>query len=150
MPHWCVFSLDSIRIRLRELPDMDVWHVCRRTEKHKYEGRVAMGYVTKASTLSTYALKSLSSAPPILSQKVCRFRRAPRVEVVAPELKTRLRLLHEASQNIRAATNAALVGMVVSGVDPADCEAECLHEYLRVKFEHVGSVFRNNDARPIL
>ena len=36
MPHWCVFSLDSIRIRLRELPDMDVWHVCRRTEKHKY------------------------------------------------------------------------------------------------------------------
>jgi hypothetical protein len=99
-----------------------------------------MGHVTKASSLSTYALKYpfFCTADPL--SRVCRFRRALHIEVVAAELKTRLRLPHEASQNIRAAMNAALVGMVVPGDDPADCEAEGLHEYLRVKLEHVGRV----------
>lgn len=31
--------------------DMDVWHVCRRTEEHKYGGRVTIGHVTKATAL---------------------------------------------------------------------------------------------------
>jgi cytosine/creatinine deaminase len=31
--------------------DMDVWHVCRRTEEHKYGGRVTIGHVTKATSL---------------------------------------------------------------------------------------------------
>src|ERR1700739_3766619 len=31
--------------------DMDVWHVCRRTEEHKYGGRVTVGHVTKAASL---------------------------------------------------------------------------------------------------
>jgi cytosine deaminase len=31
--------------------DMDVWHVCRRTEEYKYGGRVTIGHVTKAASL---------------------------------------------------------------------------------------------------
>ena len=31
--------------------DMDVWHVCQRTEEHKYGGRVTVGHVTKAASL---------------------------------------------------------------------------------------------------
>src|SRR5499427_5906459 len=31
--------------------DMDVWHVCRRTEEYKYGGRVAIGHVTKATSM---------------------------------------------------------------------------------------------------
>jgi cytosine deaminase len=31
--------------------DMDVWHVCRRTDEHKYGGRVTIGHVTKATSL---------------------------------------------------------------------------------------------------
>src|SRR5215472_9455802 len=31
--------------------DMDVWHVCRRTEEYKYGGRVTIGHVTKATSL---------------------------------------------------------------------------------------------------
>jgi cytosine deaminase len=32
--------------------NMDVEHVCRRTDEHKYGGRVAIGHVTKATSLS--------------------------------------------------------------------------------------------------
>ena len=31
--------------------DMDVWHVCQRTEEHQYGGRVTIGHVTKATSL---------------------------------------------------------------------------------------------------
>jgi cytosine/creatinine deaminase len=31
--------------------DMDVWHVCRRTEEYKYGGRVTIGHLTKATSL---------------------------------------------------------------------------------------------------
>ncbi len=31
--------------------DMDVWHVCQRTDEHKYGGRVTIGHVTKATSL---------------------------------------------------------------------------------------------------
>jgi cytosine/creatinine deaminase len=31
--------------------NMDVWHVCRRTDEYKYGGRVAIGHVTKATSL---------------------------------------------------------------------------------------------------
>jgi cytosine deaminase len=30
---------------------MDVWHVCQRTDEHKYGGRVTIGHVTKATSL---------------------------------------------------------------------------------------------------
>jgi cytosine/creatinine deaminase len=31
--------------------DMDVWHVCRRTDENRYGGRVTIGHVTKATSL---------------------------------------------------------------------------------------------------
>jgi cytosine deaminase len=42
-------------------PDnMDVEHVCRRTDEHKYGGRVAIGHVTKATGLSRPAFDAMA------------------------------------------------------------------------------------------
>jgi len=40
--------------------DMDVEHVCRRTEEHKYGGRVAIGHVTKAASLPGQAFDAMA------------------------------------------------------------------------------------------
>jgi cytosine deaminase len=40
--------------------DMDVWHVCRRTEEYKYGGRVAIGHVTRATSLSLAELERMA------------------------------------------------------------------------------------------
>src|SRR5712671_4359880 len=39
--------------------DMDVWHVCRRTEEHNYGGRVTIGHVTKATSLPLAELERM-------------------------------------------------------------------------------------------
>jgi cytosine/creatinine deaminase len=39
--------------------DMDVWHVCRRTEEYKYGGRVTIGHVTKAASLPLAELERM-------------------------------------------------------------------------------------------
>jgi cytosine deaminase len=39
---------------------MDVEHVCRRTEEHRYGGRVAIGHVTKAASLSMPAFAAMA------------------------------------------------------------------------------------------
>jgi len=39
--------------------DMDVWHVCRRTEEHKYGGRVTVGHLTKATSLALAELERM-------------------------------------------------------------------------------------------
>jgi cytosine deaminase len=41
--------------------DMDVWHVCRRTEEYKYGGRVTIGHVTKATSLPISELERMAS-----------------------------------------------------------------------------------------
>src|SRR6202045_2163460 len=41
--------------------DMDVWHVCRRTEEHNYGGRVTIGHVTKATSLPLPAFDRMAS-----------------------------------------------------------------------------------------
>ena len=38
--------------------NMDLEHVCRRTDEHKYGGRVAIGHVTKATSLSMAAFEA--------------------------------------------------------------------------------------------
>src|SRR5271170_330818 len=40
--------------------DMDVWHVCRRTEEYKYGGRVTIGHVTRATSLSLAGLERMA------------------------------------------------------------------------------------------
>lgn len=39
---------------------MDVEHVCRRTDEHKYGGRVAVGHVTKAASLRTKDFETMA------------------------------------------------------------------------------------------
>ncbi len=39
---------------------MDVEHVCRRTDEHKYGGRVAIGHVTKAASLPVPAFETMA------------------------------------------------------------------------------------------
>jgi cytosine deaminase len=39
---------------------MDVEHVCRRTEEHRYGGRVAIGHVTKAASLPMAAFEAMA------------------------------------------------------------------------------------------
>src|ERR1700723_3379409 len=39
--------------------DMDVWHVCRRTEEYKYGGRVTVGHLTKATSLPLAELERM-------------------------------------------------------------------------------------------
>ncbi len=39
---------------------MDVEHVCRRTDEHKYGGRVAIGHVTKAASLPTPEFEAMA------------------------------------------------------------------------------------------
>lgn len=40
--------------------NMDVEHVCRRTDEHKYGGRVAIGHVTKATSLPVPAFEAMA------------------------------------------------------------------------------------------
>ena len=40
--------------------DMDIWHVCQRTEEHKYGGRVTVGHVTKATSLPLEELERMA------------------------------------------------------------------------------------------
>jgi cytosine/creatinine deaminase len=40
--------------------NMDVDHVCRRTDEHKYGGRVAIGHVTKAASLPTANFEAMA------------------------------------------------------------------------------------------
>ncbi|HXY03532.1 MAG TPA: amidohydrolase family protein [Terriglobales bacterium] len=40
--------------------DMDIWHVCQRTEEYKYGGRVTVGHVTKASSLPSAELERMA------------------------------------------------------------------------------------------
>ena len=40
--------------------DMDIWHVCQRTEENKYGGRVTVGHVTKASSLPSAELERMA------------------------------------------------------------------------------------------
>lgn len=40
--------------------NMDVEHVCRRTDEHKYGGRVAIGHVTKATSLPPPAFEAMA------------------------------------------------------------------------------------------
>lgn len=40
--------------------NMDVEHVCRRTDEHKYGGRVAIGHVTKATSLPAPAFEAMA------------------------------------------------------------------------------------------
>lgn len=40
--------------------DMDVEHVCRRTDEHNYGGRVAIGHVTKATSLPQPAFEAMA------------------------------------------------------------------------------------------
>jgi cytosine deaminase len=40
--------------------NMDVEHVCRRTDEHKYGGRVAIGHVTKATSLPMPAFEAMA------------------------------------------------------------------------------------------
>jgi cytosine deaminase len=40
--------------------NMDLEHVCRRTEEHKYGGRVAIGHVTKAASLPPPAFDAMA------------------------------------------------------------------------------------------
>ena len=54
------------RLRADPPDNMDVDHVCRRTEEYKYGGRVAIGHVTKMTSLrwtrSTRRAKRLANA----------------------------------------------------------------------------------------
>jgi len=40
--------------------DMDIWHVCQRTEEYKYGGRVTVGHVTKATSLPLAELERMA------------------------------------------------------------------------------------------
>jgi cytosine/creatinine deaminase len=40
--------------------DMDIWHVCQRTEEYQYGGRVTVGHVTKASSLPSAELERMA------------------------------------------------------------------------------------------
>jgi cytosine deaminase len=39
--------------------DMDVWYVCHQTARHKYEGRVTIGHLTKATSLPVAAFERM-------------------------------------------------------------------------------------------
>ena len=54
--------------------NMDLEHVCRRTDEHKYGGRVAIGHVTKAASLSMPAFEAMAKrlAIPGWRSRFCR------------------------------------------------------------------------------